>query len=554
VPITRASGRQAWVRALGRPEMEGDAVVAIHGTFQDITDARRREQAVARLKTRFEAIFDNTESLIFIKNRDGQLQLANRSYREACGIETVHGLRDGDLYTAETAAALNAVDRAVFDSGEPFFGEETIYFPDGREIVYLSSKFLIEDPVIGDRVLCGIATDISAQKQQEAALDAARRAAEAANAAKSRFLATMSHEIRTPMNGVVGMAEILEAQMQVPERRRMMRVIRESGETLLALINDILDLSKIEAGSMEIEAAPFRLGDVARHVEALHATHAEARGTTLSVLLGTGLEGPRMGDAHRLRQILHNLVGNAVKFTEKGEIAVAIRALHGDVVEITVNDTGIGMSADALSRVFEEFAQAGNDTARQYGGTGLGLTIVKRLVEAMGGSVEVTSLPGAGTCFRLLLRLPAAADTATPDDGGAPRASLPEGLRAIAADDNAVNRQVLAAFLDMLGVAYVMLEDGAAAIAARFDGPADILLLDITMPGVDGPAALAAIRAREAAEGLAPVPAIAVTANAMTHQIAEYLAMGFAGHVAKPITRDALERALVATVGRPATG
>jgi PAS domain S-box-containing protein len=554
VPITTASGRHAWVRAIGRPETDGENVVAIHGTFQDITESRRREQAVARLKTRFEAIFDNSESLIFIKDREGRLQLVNRAYRAASGIESVDGLRDGDLYTPETAEALSTVDQGVFATGEPFFGEETIRFGDGREIVYLSSKFLIEDPVIGDRVLVGIATDITAQKQQAAALETARQQAEEANAAKSRFLATMSHEIRTPMNGVVGMAEILEAQMQVPERRRMMRVIRESGEVLMALLNDILDLSKIEAGGMQLETAPFHLGDIARQVEALHASRAEAHGTRLKIRPGHGIDAPRLGDAHRLRQILHNLVGNAVKFTEGGEITIAMRALAGDAVELAVSDTGIGMSAEAQARIFEEFAQAGTDTARQYGGTGLGLTIVKRLVDAMQGRIDVASAPGEGSRFTLTLPLPEAPASESAAAGTAAPAPLPPGLRAIAADDNAVNRQVLAAFLDMLGVQHAMVEDGTAAIAARFEVPADILLLDVTMPDIDGPEALAVIRAREVVEGLAPLPAVAVTANAMTHQIAAYLAAGFAGHVAKPITREALEAAIAAAVTRGAAG
>jgi signal transduction histidine kinase/CheY-like chemotaxis protein len=415
-----------------------------------------------------------------------------------------------------------------------------VRFPDGREIIYQSSKFLIHDPVVDDAVLCGIATDITAQKQLQTRLDEARLQAEAANVAKSRFLATMSHEIRTPMNGVLGMAEVLEGLVTDPTHRDMLGVIRRSGEALMGLLNDILDLSKIEAGRVELETAPFSLRELATQVECVHSAQASAKGTSFAVLLGSGTDTPRLGDAHRLRQVLHNLIGNALKFTEGGEVTVTLRGAGADQVTIDVSDTGIGMTAEQVARVFEEFSQADSSTTRQYGGTGLGLAIVRGLVTAMGGTIEVDSTPGRGTRFRLSLPLPLAASVATASPPETAQAVVPPGLRVLAADDNEVNRLVLAAYLDSLGVAAVVVDSGRAAVEARFTDPPDLLLLDISMPDMDGVETLHAIRAREAAQHLPSVLAIAVTANAMPDQIESYLAAGFAAHLAKPLSRHEL--------------
>jgi CheY-like chemotaxis protein len=311
---------------------------------------------------------------------------------------------------------------------------------------------------------------------------------------------------------------------------------------MVRLLNDILDFSKIESGRIALEATPFDPVRLARDVAAVHAPKAEAKGVALTVSVAPGAEAARMGDPLRVQQILHNLAGNAVKFTETGAVTIALSGAAPDALTLSVRDTGVGMTADQAARVFERFAQAESDTARRFGGTGLGLAIVKGLAEAMGGAVALDTAPGAGSTFTATLPLPAA--PAGPDgaDGAAVATALRPGLRALAADDNEVNRLVIAAFLKALGVEAVVVEGGRAAVAAARAGAFDILLLDVLMPDMDGPEALAAIRAEAKAAGRTPPPAVAVTGHAGESEIEACRAAGFAGHLPKPLSSDALIR------------
>jgi PAS domain S-box-containing protein len=524
----------------------GDKIMV--GIATDVTAMKKRDAENARLRQRFDAFMENASALIFLKRRDGSFITGNRRLLDFLGLQDEAELRgrlSADFSPPEIVEALQSVDRRVFETGLPSFVEEMV-IRDGIARYFLTSKFLIPDAEEGDLVLCAIATEITEQKRLQASLEAATREAEAASLAKSQFLATMSHEIRTPMNGVIGMAELLARAVTDPEHRRMVGVIRESGDVLLNVINDILDFSKIEVGRVELESVPFSLREIGRKVESVHALKAAEKGLTFEMLFGVGIEALRLGDPHRLQQVLHNLVGNAVKFTEKGEVSVALRATAPDTVVITVRDTGLGMTAEQQGRIFEEFAQADSSTTRRFGGTGLGLPIAKGLVEAMGGTIAVVSEASRGTSFTVTLPLPlapAASASTRPADAAE---VLPEGLVVLAADDNEVNRMVLSAYLGSLGVRVVMVDGGAAAVALRDSEPFDALLLDIAMPGMDGIEALTAIRARETALGLPRIPAVAVTANAMSHQIEEYLAAGFDAHVAKPIRRERLVEALQA--------
>ncbi|MFN3647057.1 MAG: PAS domain S-box protein [Gemmobacter sp.] len=403
----------------------------------------------------------------------------------------------------------------VRTSGLPF------YAPDGTYLGYR-----------------GVSSDITL-------LYAAKEKAEAASRAKSQFLANMSHEIRTPLNGVLGMAELLSDALTDPVHRQMIETIRESGEGLLNVLNDILDLAKVEAGKLDLETVSFVPRDLAGKVEAMYSLRAQEKGLSFSVLCDAGADLPRLGDPHRTLQVLHNLVNNAIKFTHQGEVTVTMRARRGEPLVIEVADTGIGMTADQQSRAFEDFEQADGAVTRRYGGTGLGLSISRRLVGLMGGRITVSSKPGKGTVMRVELPLPMA-DT-LPEAEPPPAAPLPSvaGLRALVADDNATNRLILKAMLGVLGVSVTMVEDGAKAVSAWQPGAFDVLLLDISMPELDGIAALAAIRARAAAAHAPMPPAVAVTANAMTHQIEGYYAAGFDGYVGKPFRRDELCATLV---------
>ncbi|MFN6978865.1 MAG: ATP-binding protein, partial [Gemmobacter sp.] len=364
---------------------------------------------------------------------------------------------------------------------------------------------------------------------------------------KSRFVANMSHEIRTPLNGVLGMAEVLERSVTDPEQARMVATIRDSGALLLNVLNDILDMSKIEADRLDLERIPFRPAEIAGRVSGLHVLRAGEKGLDFRIAATGDADRPRLGDPLRVTQILHNLVSNAVKFTETGAVGITIAAAPGGPVVLTVEDSGIGMTEAQCARIFDDFEQADSSVTRRFGGTGLGMSIVRRLVGMMGGTIAVASRPGQGTRVTVTLPLPEAAEAPPAAPAETALVDL-AGLRILAADDSATNRTVLRAMLRTFGVEAVIVEDGRAAVEAWAPGRFDIVLLDISMPVLDGLGALAAIRAQAAEAGEPPPHAVAITANAMADQVAQFLAAGFAGHVPKPFQRAELAAALAAAL------
>ncbi|MGB8623476.1 MAG: PAS domain S-box protein, partial [Paracoccaceae bacterium] len=371
--------------------------------------------------------------------------------------------------------------------------------------------------------------------------------AEEANRTKSLFLANMSHEIRTPLNGVLGMAELLESYLTDSEHQRMIGTIRESGETLLNILNDVLDMSKIEADKLELEQVPFRPSDLAAYVEDLYSLRCQEKTLSFEVLTGSGADTPRLGDPHRVRQILGNLVNNAVKFTERGEVAVKIVAKPGMPLSIEVRDTGIGMTPEQVSHLYEDFSQADGTMTRRFGGTGLGMAIVRRLIDMMNGQITVDSVPEKGTTMKVTLPLPVTEDQTTAREAVAPPVSI-EGTRILAADDNLTNRTLINDMLSRRGAKLTIVCNGKEAVEAWAPGRFDLLLLDISMPEMDGITALQRIRSAEVEAGEPETPAIALTANAMAHQVAEYLTNGFDTHVAKPFRMEDLTRAIAAMI------
>jgi len=389
--------------------------------------------------------------------------------------------------------------------------------------------------------------------QKSRALLAAQSAMQAASRAKSEFLARMSHEIRTPLNGVLGMAQALAAEPDLkPGHRTSLAVIRQSGESLLAILNDVLDLSKVEAGRLELETIPFDLEDTVRGAQEAFASQASAKGLGFRINLGDEVAGTYLGDPTRLRQILYNLLSNAVKFTEAGEVSLSV-ARGVDALEIVVADSGIGIAPEDLGRLFGRFQQVDSSTTRRFGGTGLGLSICRELAELMGGSIAVESQAGTGSRFIVVLPLPRLGEAVAETGRGAD--SLEAGLarerlapRVLVAEDNAVNQLVLKTLLAQAGIEPTIVGDGQAAIEAWRTGPFDLVLMDVQMPVLDGVSATRAIRAAEAAEGCARTPILAITADAMQHQITLHLAAGFDGHVAKPIDAGRLYEAIAQAV------
>ncbi|MGZ6040502.1 MAG: ATP-binding protein, partial [Phenylobacterium sp.] len=392
--------------------------------------------------------------------------------------------------------------------------------------------------------------NITERKLAERSLLQAMSDADAANRAKSAFLATMSHEIRTPLNGVLGMAQAMAGHELPPIQRERLEVVRQSGEALLGILNDILDISKIEAGKIELEAIEFDLAGIARSAHSNFANLATAKDVsfTLDIDAPAGLY---RGDPVRVRQILSNLIANALKFTEVGNIRIAIGHADGRLT-IEVSDTGVGMSEASLSSLFNKFTQADSSTTRRFGGTGLGLAICRELVELMGGSIEAASTLGQGSVFTV--RAPLDWVGAAPQPAPAEETASPaepqqiDPIRILAAEDNAVNQLVLKALLGQAGLEAVIVENGVEAVAAWERETWDVILMDVQMPVMDGPTATRRIRSLEATIGRARTPIIAITANAMSHQVADYRAAGMDRVVTKPIEIQTLFAALRAVL------
>ncbi|HEY9236614.1 MULTISPECIES: ATP-binding protein [Phenylobacterium] len=384
----------------------------------------------------------------------------------------------------------------------------------------------------------------------------ARDAANAANVLKSQFLANMSHEIRTPLNGVLAMAEVMSMGKLDAVQRERLEVIRQSGGLLLAVLNDVLDLSKIEAGKLALLVDDFDLDAELAPIRESFAVIAAGKGLVFRADVAEPARGAWRGDADRIRQIVGNLLSNAIKFTLQGEVSALFDiAPETGALRLTVRDTGVGIATEKQSGLFEKFTQADNSATRRFGGTGLGLAICRELTQMMGGVISVESHEGVGSVF--MVELPLArgelVDRET-DETPTPSQADESALRLLAAEDNPTNQQVLAAVMGSLGIDIDIVANGRAAFEAWRDGAYDLILMDIQMPVMDGIDAARAIREAEAREGRPRTPIIALTANALAHQIDEYLAVGMDGHVAKPIEISKLYEAISRALTEAATG
>jgi signal transduction histidine kinase/ActR/RegA family two-component response regulator len=389
-------------------------------------------------------------------------------------------------------------------------------------------------------------------KQAMAELESARDAADAANVLKTHFLANMSHEIRTPLNGVLAMAEVMSMGELAPTQRGRLEVIRQSGQLLLAVLNDVLDLSKIEAGKLTLMVEDFELEASIAATRETMAVMAADKGLEFSLDVDPQAAGWWRGDPDRLRQILGNLLSNAVKFTPAGSVFANVDVSAAGALRIVVRDTGIGIAPEKLPSLFEKFVQADNSATRRFGGTGLGLAICRELTQMMGGSIDVESREGRGSVFTV--ELPLEHGEASQPTAHVAVGDADQGVRILAAEDNPTNRQVLQAVMSSLGIEVTIVPDGREAVDAWRIGGYDLILMDIQMPVMDGVAATRAIRTEEAVRGGPRIPIVALTANALTHQVAEYVAAGMDGHVAKPIEIAKLYEAISTALTTAATG
>ena len=388
----------------------------------------------------------------------------------------------------------------------------------------------------------GLVLDIDEKKKAELALVAAERAAQAASEAKAQFLANMSHEIRTPMNGVLGVMHVLKRELPAGDSADLLGEALAAGQMLSTLLDDVIDISRIEAGRLDLNREPVDARELVRGVARLLAGQASHKGLRLELDLADDL-GWIETDPTRVRQALFNLIGNAVKFTLKGSVTVRARkvvAWEGPRLVFDIADTGIGVPLEAQARLFERFQQADASTTRRFGGSGLGLAITRRLAEMLGGEVSFTSVPGEGSTFTLVIAAPPAV---APGAIESQADDLLDGLKVLVVEDNPTNQLVARRILEQLGAEVSVADDGAAGVEAARDGAFDLILMDVQMPGMDGLEASRRIRALPGAAGRAPI--IALTANVMAHQRAAYRAAGMDGVAAKPIAPAALVAEIV---------
>ena len=530
------------------------------GIYRNITELKRRQTELELERDRTAAarklmstVLDGMTDGVALIDAEQRLALFSRGARNIFGFPSESfglGRKLVDLLRAEVAAGdvmimdgkvLSVEDRMalIFDPNGSRFERER---PDGRHIEYSHIP-------LKDGSTLALYRDISELKKRQSELESARDAAEAANQAKSTFLATISHEIRTPMNGVIGTAELLEREPLEERQKRLVRTVRTSATALLRIIDDVLDFSKIEAGRMELEDAPFQLRAVIEGTGETLSVQAESRGLAVTTVIEPGTPEHLRGDATRVRQILINLIGNAIKFTEVGEVRVHVRteSVTGDRVRLalSVSDTGIGVSAEQVARLFQPFSQADNSTTRRFGGTGLGLSIVRRLAELMGGGVTVESTPGKGSTFTVTLDL-ARAEEAGTEKVSRPTAiaEIPDG-RVLAIDDYPINLEVLTGQLEILGVPVDTAAHGIEGLTKWRERPYALILTDIHMPDMDGFELTRQIRAEEATRpGSRHTPIVALTANALKGEAEKCLAAGMDGYLTKPLTLDRLREAV----------
>ena len=555
--IVRPSGECRHVVNWARrqpPDAEGRRWVV--GLVLDITD-QIDDAALFESERAFRFVAEHTSDMVVRSRMDTGIAYVSPASRAVLGYapSEMIGLTPADLVPEEDVVRIRAVLQDRIARGElisPDGYEYRARHKDGRLVWLEANPRLVLNGAGQLTEIVDVVRDITARKQAEAELRSAQAQAEAASQAKSAFLANMSHELRTPLTSILGFSRLVGAGGGLsPEDRVHLDLIRTAGEALLTVVNDILDFSKLEAGALSLAEEPFSVADLGQGVAALLGGQAREKG--LALICETPPEDLWLtGDLPRLRQILVNLVGNAVKFTETGHVRLSLTvepAEDGGTVLIgEVADTGIGLQASQIDQMFDRFTQGDGSVSRRFGGTGLGLAISRRLIEMMGGEIGAESDGATGSIFRFRAPLKTAdgrADAAAAD-GPEP---TDRSLRVLLAEDNPANRTLVAALLAGSDVSLDMVENGQQAVQAAAQGAYDLILMDMQMPVMDGPSAARALRASTGPGRDTPI--VALTANVLPEQIEQCRAAGMQGHVAKPIDPRALMAAL-AEHARPA--
>jgi PAS domain S-box-containing protein len=533
-------GRRIWLETVVSPVRDTTGqVVLLLAVSRDVS-------ATLESETFLETLVRLLPNPILAKSaRDGRYVLLNEAAEAAFGLSSAEtiGRSAFELFPEKEARGFAEEDAQVIAARETRVSEEEpITTRDGVRY-FTTKKFATYD---GDQPLhlVTLGEDVTERREAAIALKRALAEAEQANRAKSEFLANMSHEIRTPLNGIVAGADMLARCRLEPRAQELVDIIAASGATLERLLSDILDLARIEAGRIAIETTTFHLGDLVRSAAALARLQADEKGLALLVEVDAAANGVFEGDPYRIRQVLVNLLSNAVKFTERGQVAVSAEAARAGV-RVTVRDTGIGFKPEVKEQLFGRFHQADGSITRRFGGTGLGMTISRQLIELMGGALDAEGREGEGAAFWFDLPLSPAGAAAQSEPAPAP---VPPGpLRVLLADDHPTNRKVVELMLEGLAEV-VSVENGAEALMALGTDVFDVVLMDMQMPVMDGLEATRRIRETETAAGRAQTPLIMLTANALPEHVAASLAAGADRHLEKPVTLDGLLQALNAVL------
>ena len=534
--------------------MDGESFIL--AIVRDITERKRMADALLREQQFTSALIASLPGIFYLYSYpELRLEHWNTNHERLLGFGPgeIAGRSILDWHLPGSLEAVRQAVETVMREGSGMV-ESSLLTKTGQAIPFLLTGVRFD--ALGKTYLMGVGLDITERKHMETALVEMKDRAEAASRAKSEFLATMSHEIRTPLNGVLGMLQLAQATGLTPEQQGYADVAMQSGRSLLQVLSDILDISKIEVGALRIEAEDFRPAELFDPILRAFAETSRSKGLDFAFALDPALPETLRGDAGRVRQVIYNLVGNSLKYTEQGEVRLEAFTLRtggsGVRLVLAVSDTGIGVPGDKLQAIFDAFTQADGSYTRRYGGAGLGLAIVRRLVQLMGGDIGFCSRPGQGT--EVLVSLPLEAGAAAP--GPAPQPAAPEstavasGLDVLLAEDDPVNRLTVSHMLVKTGHRVHTVENGAQAVAFLAGHPVDCVLMDIQMPEMDGVEATRRIRGGLAGPAARAVPIVALTAHAMKGDRTVFLAAGMDDYIAKPVDMGELARVLASLAGR----